>query len=109
MTSSVALFLSIVCIGAVTYLMRLSLLALHGRLRLPGAVERALRYVPAAALTALVVPALVAPAGSLEFARSNARLWAGILAVMVAWRTRSVVLTLAVGMGTLWVLSLWMH
>jgi branched-subunit amino acid transport protein len=98
------LVVSIVCVGVLTYLMRLSFLGLDERLRLPTIVERALRYVPVAVLTALVVPTLVAPAGKLDLATSNARLWAGLLAALVAWRTRNVFLTLSIGMATLWVL-----
>jgi len=36
----------------------------------------------------------------------NDRLWAGLLATLVAWRTRSTWLTIAVGMLALWGLGL---
>jgi branched-subunit amino acid transport protein len=35
----------------------------------------------------------------------NARLIAGVIAALVAWRTKNVVLTIAIGMIALWVLS----
>ena len=35
----------------------------------------------------------------------NERLLAGLVAALIAWRTRSVPLTLAGGMATLWILQ----
>jgi branched-subunit amino acid transport protein len=35
----------------------------------------------------------------------NARLVAGVLAILVAWRTRNIFLTILVGMGVLWLLQ----
>jgi len=102
---TVALALSVLVIGAATFLMRLSFIGLAGRYRLPPLVERALRYVPVAVLTALIVPDLLAHGGGLDLGLSNARLWAGVAAIVVAWRTRNVVATVAVGMGALWLLA----
>lgn len=103
-----ALAIAIVCIGAATYALRLSLIGLAGRVSLPPLVERALRYVPVAALTALVVPDLVGgTAGSAAgwaLLTQNPRLWAGIVAALVAWRTRNVLLTVVAGMIALEVL-----
>ena len=93
----------IVLIGAITYGIRLSFIALFGRLdEIPPQVERGLRYVPAAVLAALVVPAFVTlqpDAGGLALDK----LVAGGLAAAVAWRTENVFATMAAGMGALWV------
>lgn len=89
-----------------TFALRFSFIALFGRLNeIPPRVERALRYVPAAVLTALVVPRLVYLDGSLVFGLENARLVAGSLAGVVAWRTESMTATIAVGMVALWALE----
>ena len=72
---------------------------------LPPAVQRALRYVPPAALTAIILPALLRPDGALEVGPGNTRLIAGLAAGLVAWRTRSALLTIAVGMLLLWILD----
>ena len=98
-----ALAIAILCIGMLTYLMRLSFIGLSGRYRLPALVERALRYVPPAALTALVVPDLVGHVGA--GAAGDARLAAGLLAILVAWRTRNILLTLTLGLAALWLLT----
>ena len=52
-----------------------------------------LRFVPAAVLSAIILPDLLQPGGKLNLSLSNTRLLAGVLAMAVAWRTRSVVLT----------------
>lgn len=94
------LWAAIVAIGILTYLARLSFIGLFGYLDdIPRAVERPLRYVPAAVLAALVVPALVTPGDGGVVVD---RLVGGALAVAVAWRTESVFATMAAGMGGLW-------
>ena len=95
---------TIVLAGVGTYAMRLSFLAAAHRLAsVPEAVQRLLRQIPPAALAAIVVPALVRPEGSVDLA--NPRLAAGLVAALVAWRTRNTALTLVVGMVLLVVLQ----
>ena len=90
----------IVISGAGTYVMRASFLALAHRIAtVPPAVARLLRQIPPAALAAIVLPALVRPDGALDLLQP--RLLAGFVAALVAWRTRSVGVTLVVGMGLL--------
>lgn len=95
----------IVLIGAGTFLLRLSGIQLLGGRSLPPAVLRVLRYVPAAVIAAIVVPAIVQGGPEPGFTASNTRLFAGVIAAAVAWTTRSVLATLAVGMGSLWLLE----
>jgi branched-subunit amino acid transport protein len=42
----------------------------------------------------------------MDFSPRNPQLWAGVLAIAVAWRTRNVLLTIAAGMAALLVLQL---
>ena len=99
-------WVAIVLTGVGTFAMRASFLLAADRLaRVPPGVERLLRQIPPAALASLVVPALVRPHGELDL--FSPRLLAGVLAGLVAWRTRNVALTLAVGMGVLVLLDVW--
>ena len=99
-------WIAIVAAGIGTFAMRASFLVAADRLaRVPPSVERLLRQIPPAALASLVLPALVRPHGSLDL--FSPRLLAGVLAGLVAWRTRNVALTLAVGMGVLVLLDVW--
>jgi branched-subunit amino acid transport protein len=92
----------IAVIGVLTYAIRLSFIALFGRLdEIPPRLERALRYVPAAVLAALVAPAFVTLQAEAGLAVD--KLVAGGVAGAVAWRTENVFATMAAGMGTLWV------
>ena len=84
--------------GAGTFAMRASFLAFAHRLAdVPPGVQRLLRQIPPAALAAIVLPALVRPEGDLDL--TQPRLVAGVVAALVAWRTRSVALTLVVGIA----------
>lgn len=101
MSQTLTLWIVIVVVGLLTYLSRLSFIALFARLEMPPFVARALRYVPAAMLTAIIVPpVLMHGAGSLGF--SPTRLFAAVIAAAVAWRTRNGTATMVVGMLALW-------
>ncbi len=97
-------WLLIGALGLVTFLLRLSFIALFGRVEMPPRLKRALRFVPASVLSAIIAPALFYPDGALDLSLGNERLLAGGLAALVAWRTRHMLLTIAVGMGALWLL-----
>jgi branched-subunit amino acid transport protein len=91
-------------IGLGTWLIRLSFLALLGRVaEVPPALGRVLRFIPAAVLAALVLPALTHATGELNLATE--RFVAGALAAVVAWRTKNVLATITVGMAALWILQ----
>jgi branched-subunit amino acid transport protein len=98
-------WVTIVVAGLLTYTTRLSSIILYGRVEMPDLVERALRYVPAAVLTAIFLPELVYSQGEFMLTLRNPRLLAGLLAILVAWRTRSVIYTILVGMLSLWTLQ----
>ena len=99
------LWLTMISAGLVTYGIRLSFILLFGKVEMPEIVRRALRFVPPAVLTAIIFPELILPGGTLSLSLHNARLPAGILAALVAWRTKNVVLTIVVGMVTLYLFT----
>jgi branched-subunit amino acid transport protein len=89
--------------GLATYLTRLSFIWLVGRWEMPGWLRRGLRYVPPAVLTAIIFPEVFMQDGGLVLSPlANARVIAGMVAVLVAWRTRNVLLTIVLGMAVLW-------
>jgi len=92
--------------GLATYLIRLSFIALMGRFTMPGWMQRALRFVPPAVFAVIIFQGLLFPNGSLSLSPvTNPRLVAGLIAALVAWRWRSPLLTIAVGMAALLVLQ----
>ena len=97
------IWIVIVVVGALNYLSRLSFIALFSRRSMPPAAARALKYVPAAMLTALVVPMVLAGPTATLPAPLAARVGAALVAGAVAFRTRSTLWTLSAGMAALWV------
>ncbi len=89
---------AVVLAGLGTYALRASFLFLFDRLGgVPTRLETALEMVPAAVLSALVVPAVLAPEGSVAVL-GNDRLVAAALAAAVAWYTESILATIVVGL-----------
>jgi branched-subunit amino acid transport protein len=98
-------WLTILGAGIITFAIRLSLIALMGRVEVPPLIQRALRFVPPAVLSAIIFPELLMRNGALDASLGNTRLLAGVLAALVAWRTKNVLLTIGVGMAALWILQ----
>jgi branched-subunit amino acid transport protein len=98
-------WLIIAGMGLVTYAIRLSAIALFGRLEMPSPVRNALRFVPPAVLTALITPAVVRPEGPVDLSLANSHLLAGLAAAVVAWWTRNTLLTIGAGMAALSLLT----
>ena len=94
-----------IAMGLITFALRISFIALAGRLEMPPLIKRALRFVPAAVLSAIVIPALVFREGTLELTLGNEKLLAGALAALVAWATKSIIWTIVAGMVALWTLQ----
>ncbi len=104
------LWLTIVLAGLLTFAIRLSFIVLLHNVAVPLWFQRALRFVPPAVLSAIILPGLVSYNGSPDLSFGNARLIAGILAGLVAWRTKNVLLTICVGMlGLVALQALGMH
>jgi branched-subunit amino acid transport protein len=100
------LWLAIALIGLGTFSLRFAFLPLAGRVALPARLTRALRFVPAAILSAIIVPALcVGPSGALHIGIDNPKLIAGIVAALIAWSTRNMLATILLGMVALWTLA----
>ncbi len=103
--SSAEIWLIILGGMVVTYLIRLSFTVLVPPARLPPAFSRGLIYIPPAILAAIVLPELLIIDGQITISATNFKMLAGFLAAFVAWRYKSVWLTIAVGMLALWVLT----
>lgn len=105
MTDATTLWAVVVAAGVGTFALRLSFIQLFGRFdEIPPRLVFLLRFVPAAVLAALVVPAILAPAGD-PLGVQPPRLVAGAVAALIAWRTGNLFATIGVGMVTLWLVS----
>jgi branched-subunit amino acid transport protein len=95
------IWVAIIIVGLLTYVTRLSSIVLLGHRKIPASLSRALRFVPPAVLTALIFPALLLSSGNQTITLFNERLIAGLIAAIIAWRTKNVMLTIVVGMVVL--------
>lgn len=99
MTPLPQFWLAVALGGVVTYLVRATFFLLAGRMtELPDGVREMLRMIPAAALAALAIPPLFRPDGAEALTLVSPELAAGVLAGLVAWRTRNLLATIAVGL-----------
>ena len=74
-----SLWLTVLLAGALTFAIRLSFIGAAGRIGIPAWFERMLRFVPVAALTALIWPDLLIAQGAMSL--GEPRLLAGMLAL----------------------------
>ena len=93
-----SLWLTIAGMTLVTYLARSSFLLLPPGVETPPWLRRALRYVPAAVLTAIWAPELALQKEVLSLTLHNDRLLAGLVAIAVAWRFRATFVTIVSGL-----------
>jgi branched-subunit amino acid transport protein len=87
--------------GVITFAIRYSFIAVEGHFQPPGWFRRLLPFVPIAALTALTAPELLLVQGEIIVGGANPRLWAGLVAVIVAAVWRNTLLTIGCGFAAL--------
>jgi branched-subunit amino acid transport protein len=96
----------ILIIGVGTYLERLSFIGIIGDHEIPQWAVLPLRFVAPAVFAALIGPAVLLRDDRLELSpAANPQALATLVALLVAWRTKSVAATLVSGMAALWVLQ----
>jgi branched chain amino acid efflux pump len=91
----------IVGMALVAFFTRAVFILPGSHLRLPATAERVLRYAPAAALMAIIVPDLASTHGAVSISMENPRLVAGLVAFALAAATRSILATIVGGMTVL--------
>jgi branched-subunit amino acid transport protein len=84
----------------VTFATRYLLLPLSGHVRIPVTLQRALRFVPPAVLTAIIVPAAFMPDGThMQLTHTNAYLVGSILTVFIGLLSKNLLITIVGGMA----------
>jgi branched-subunit amino acid transport protein len=105
-------FLLIFGMAVVTFGIRYSMFALAGRVEFPAPLVNALRFVPPAVLTAIIVPAVLNPTGQgIDVSLTNAYLVGAVVAFAVGWFSNNLLLTILLGMLAFWgwqyLLAIW--
>jgi len=91
--------------GLITFGIRFSFIYLFGRLKIPETMRKALHYVPPAVLSAIIFPELFLRDGVLNLSFDNYRLFAGLVAIVVAWFSKNILITIIAGMIALFLLQ----
>lgn len=82
----------------ITFGLRFVMFAMAGKITFPIWMQQALKFVPAAVLTAIVIPSVVMPMGEVDISFHNAYLIAGILSLFICLLTNSLLKTIFWGM-----------
>lgn len=107
MSSTVYLVVATAGLTLVTIATRSSFFMLPARIELPVRIERALRYAPACALTAIISQSVFARHGEAYVSIHNNQIWALLAAALVFAKTRNMAAMMAVGMAVFTALRLW--
>lgn len=95
----------ILSLAAATYSTRVGSFLILRYTGIPEWLRTASRYIPVGVLSALVVPALIAPEGTIDLSFANHYLIAGIAAASALRWKRNMLLALATGFAALTLLS----
>ncbi|HET9909406.1 MAG TPA: AzlD domain-containing protein [Anaerolineales bacterium] len=87
--------------GLITFAIRFVLIYLFGTFEIPETMRKALHYVPPAVLSGFIFPELLLRDGVINVSLDNHRLFAGLLAILVAWFSRNTLVTILTGMAAL--------
>ncbi len=104
MYSNSTLWLIIIGMGVITFLIRVSMIVLLGKVDVPDIVMRGLRYVPPAVLSAIIFPEMIYPGPDyvFDFSMGNARLFSGLFAIAAALVSKNIFVTIGVGLAVMW-------
>jgi branched-subunit amino acid transport protein len=82
----------------ITFITRGFFLMVGERMELSETLQNALRYAPAAALVAIIAPEMFFTQGSSDIEINSPYLWGGICSLFAFWLSRSMLLTIILGM-----------
>lgn len=88
-----------------TFAWRFSFIYLFGKVEMPETLRKALRFVPPTVLLGLILPAVIRPEGVIDVSGGNPRFYAALIAAGVAFYSKNTLLTIIVGLITLYTLQ----
>ena len=101
-------WLAIICAGILTFTARFLTLSPLMPKTLPLWLQLSMKFVPVSVLTAIIVPAIfISPETGALVIQDNLRIGAAIIAIIVAYYTRSTVATIISGLCVIWLLTFW--
>tara|TARA_B110001454_G_scaffold16145_1_gene14516 strand:+ start:10030 stop:10362 length:333 start_codon:yes stop_codon:yes gene_type:complete len=92
----------IVCLALGTISIRISIIAVSGRIQISERARELFSYIPAAILPAFFAPAVFYHQGQVSWLLGRERLFVLLLAILVCLKTRSTVVTIVFGIVALY-------
>jgi branched-subunit amino acid transport protein len=96
--SSFEIWAVILGLTLITFFTRGFFLLVGERMELSETLQNALRYAPAAALVAIIAPEMFFTQGSSSLEINSPYFWGGICSIIAFWFSRSMLLTIILGM-----------
>jgi branched-subunit amino acid transport protein len=97
MINRTPLFQAILLMSIVTLAVRTAPVTAIGGRRIPFILERSLQFIPPAILATVLCSQVMTPHGQLIFSSSNLMMWVTLLSFFIAWKTKSLFMTVSFG------------
>ena len=95
----------IIASGVANFAARYSMLSNFKFLKVPIWLEEDIRFAPTAALSAIVAASLFVDENGAPFEGSPSKIYAALIASCIALLSRSILITITVGLSALWLLG----
>lgn len=99
------LWAHLIAIAIATFVLRASFIGLIEHLTIPDEIKEHMKLIPPAVLAALAAPPLLYQDGNFHLSLGNPFLVAGIVAIVVAWRTENLLATIVAGFVAYFVIA----
>ena len=97
-------WLSIIIAGILTYLTRMTMIALVSRDMLGDRIKAVLAYVPSAVFPAIIFPAIFINDYGSFIEMNDPKIFASIIAIVVGYLSRNVIATILSGLISYWII-----
>ena len=97
-------WISIIIAGILTYLTRMTMVALVRRDMLGDKLKEVLTYVPSAVFPAIIFPAVFFSENGTFVEISDPKIFASIIAIVVGYLSRNVIATISSGLISYWII-----
>ena len=95
---------TIIIAGIITYLMRMTMVALVDRDLLGERVKAVLAYVPSAVFPAIIFPGIFINDYGMFIEMKNPKVFGAIVAILVGYFSRNVIATIISGLFSYWII-----
>ena len=97
-------WLSIIIAGILTYMTRMTMIALVSRDMLGDRIKAVLAYVPSAVFPAIIFPAIFINDYGSFIEMNDPKIFASIIAIVIGYLSRNVIATILSGLISYWII-----